>query len=385
MDKSDRHFSKIEILDTTLREGEQSKGVSFTLEQKIDLAKELDNFGVDYIELGHPYSCQQIQEAVTTIASMKLKAKTVGHARARLEDIDCVAKCGTPWIGIFAGINDYCLEYKYHCSRDEMEGKILGSIKHAKSLGLKVRFSCEDAARTFDIDLVELYKKVEQAGADRISIADTVGILVPQKAYILVNFINRSISLPIHVHFHNDFGLAVGNALSALEAGAQVVDVSIDGIGERTGITSLAELCASLKILYTVPNSWKLEKLPLLSEKLRRYTGLDIRNKKPIVGADAFTHKCGLHSAAVFQEPKCYEPASPDTFSQQRTILINKLSGRQAIEQELQFLGIQSDSNTIDTILAILKSSPDLEIITPQEFYLKFKHLIQKPEPALIK
>ena len=205
---------RVEILDTTLREGEQSRGVFFTLKQKIKIAEKLDEFGIDYIELGHPISSKSVFKAVSTIASMGLKAQTLAHARARRGDIDAVRDCGTKWIGIFSGINKYSLKYRLHSNRKKAVGDILDSIKYAKDAGLKVRFTCEDASRTDRNELNNLYSKTVDAGADRISIADTVGILTPARTTELVSDIRKHINADIHVHFHNDFAYQLQSPLN---------------------------------------------------------------------------------------------------------------------------------------------------------------------------
>lgn len=248
--------NEIEILDTTLREGEQSRGILFTTGQKIKIAEKLDGFGVDYIELGHPAASPSVRKAVTVISSLGLQAQTVAHARAKKEDIDIIRKCKTAWAGIFSGINTFSLNYRLRSDRKTVVTNILNAIKYAKDCGLKVRFTCEDASRTGRKELVDLYAMAVASGADRICVADTVGILTPSKTKALLAYIKKYVTADMHVHFHNDFGLAVANSLAAYEAGARALDVSINGIGERSGVAALAEVCMALKQLYTVNNIW---------------------------------------------------------------------------------------------------------------------------------
>lgn len=324
--------NKIEILDTTLREGEQSRGILFTTGQKIKIAEKLDGFGVDYIELGHPAASPSIRKAVTVISSLGLRAQTVAHARAKKEDIDVIRKSRTAWAGIFSGINTFSLNYRMHSDRKTVVTNIMNAIKYAKDCGLKVRFTCEDASRTGRKELVDLYAMAVASGADRICVADTVGILTPSKTMALLAYIKKYVTADMHVHFHNDFGLAVANALTAYEAGARALDVSINGIGERSGVAALAEVCMALKRLYAINNIWNLKLLPELSGMVSRFTKSPIEYSRPIVGRNVFSHKGGIHSASVVKNPETYEPFPPEILGADRTIVISRLIGRQGLE-----------------------------------------------------
>ncbi|MBI5675911.1 MAG: hypothetical protein HZC48_08840 [Nitrospirae bacterium] len=324
--------NKIEILDTTLREGEQSRGILFTTAQKIKIAEKLDAFGVDYIELGHPVASPSIRKAVAEISSLGLRAQTVAHARAKKEDIDIIRKCNTAWAGIFSGINSFSLDYRLHSDRKTVLTNILNTIKYAKDCGLKVRFTCEDASRTGRKELIDLYAMAVAAGADRICLADTVGILTPSKTKELIAYIKKYITADMHAHFHNDFGLAAANALAAYEAGARAIDVSINGLGERSGVAALAEVCMALRQLYEVNNIWDLKLLPELSAMVSRFTSSPIEYSRPIVGRNVFSHKGGIHSASVMKNPETYEPFPPEILGIGRTIVISRLIGRRGFE-----------------------------------------------------
>ncbi|MBI4436493.1 MAG: homocitrate synthase [Candidatus Omnitrophica bacterium] len=346
----------IQILDSTLREGEQAAGVRFSLEQKLTLAKELDAFGVDFIEAGHPVVSEAIRQAVVEIQKLGLRAHVIAHARARREDVETVARCGVPWVGIFCGINRYTLECKLHMSKAQAIEQILDAIRYAKSLGLSVRYSCEDVSRTDLEEVVHLYRQAIAAGADRLTVVDTVGILTPRRAYEIVSRFKREFTVPIHVHCHNDFGMAVANALSAVEAGATVIDVTINGLGERSGIPPLAEVCAALKVLYNIPNPWRLERLQKLSRLVSRYTGIPLGQHRPIVGAYAFSHKAGLHTVAVQRDPASYEALDPTSVGAKRKIIVDEFIGKSALRNHLKQSGILLDESTLESILLNLKN-----------------------------
>jgi len=230
------NHQKIEILDSTLREGEQTPGVSFSVEQKIAMTKRLDAFGVDFIELGHPVVSPDIYEAVETLNDLELHAKKIAHGRASKSDINDVAAIGVKWMGIFFGTSPLSLKHKFNVTKSEALKRIETCVKYGKDKGLKLRFTAEDASRTNLDFLIQVGQMVQKCGAERFSIADTVGCLIPASMKELVTNIRSEIDLPLHVHCHNDFGLATANTLAALESGAQCVDVTVNGIGERCGL-----------------------------------------------------------------------------------------------------------------------------------------------------
>lgn len=366
---------KVEILDTTLREGEQSRGVFFTLKQKITIAEKLDEFGVDYIELGHPVVSKSIFKAVATIANIGLKAQTFAHARANKTDILAAKRCSTKWVGIFSGINKYSLRYRLHLNKQEAINNIIDSIKYAKDIGLKVRFTCEDASRTDRNELIYLYTEAVRAGADRISVADTVGILTPSQTSELISDIRKNISADIHVHFHNDFGLAIANALAAYESNARVIDVTINGIGERAGIVSLVEVCMALNQLYGIKNAWCFKKLPELSRIVSCFTKSPLEYSRPIVGRNAFSHKSGIHCAAVLEQPKSYEPFSAEFLGRERSIVISKLSGNNSLKSVLRANENKHLSiNNLEKIIKKLKNNGNSEF-TVSEIRKKLNRL----------
>ena len=352
-------YQNIEILDSTLREGEQTPGVSFTLEQKIALAKRLDAFGVDFIELGHPAVSTDVYEAVVSLNELDLKAKKMAHGRASKSDINDVAAIGVGWMGIFFGTSPLSLKHKFNVTKSEALDRIETSVKYGKDKGLKLRFTAEDASRT-DLDyLIQVGQLVQKAGVDRFSLADTVGCLTPTKMKGLVSQMVSELDIPIHVHCHNDFGMATANALSALEAGAQCVDVAINGLGERCGLPPLAEVVIALTNIYKVNGNWNLGLIPELSELTKAFSNLDSNANQPIVGKNAFTHKSGLHVKAVVKEPESYEAISPELVYRKRHFVIDKYTGNFALNNRLIHMGISVTPKELDRILIEIKSHPE--------------------------
>ena len=358
---------KIEILDSTLREGEQTPGVSFTVEQKIAMAKQLDAFGVDFIELGHPAVSPDLYEAVEALNKLDLNAKKMAHGRASKSDINDAAAINVEWIGIFFGTSPLSLKHKFNVTKLEALKRIETAVKYGKDKGLKLRFTAEDASRT-DIDfLIKVGQLVQNASADRFSLADTVGCLTPTTTKELVNRVVSELDIPVHFHSHNDFGLATANALSALEMGAQCIDVTVNGLGERCGLPPLAEVTIALVELYKVNKDWDLDRIQELSDFVEKVSKIDCKANRPIIGENAFSHKAGLHVKAVLKDPSSYEAISPEKLNRKREFIIDKYTGRAAIKNRLSELGIDLDEENISDILVKIKSNPRTIVWTDNE------------------
>jgi 2-isopropylmalate synthase len=346
---------QIEILDSTLREGEQTPGVSFTVGQKIALAKRLDTFGVDFIELGHPAVSPDVYEAVEALNDLDLIAKKIAHGRASKSDINDVVAIGVGWMGIFFGTSPLSLKHKFNVTKSEALIQIDTAVKYGKDKGLKLRFTAEDASRT-DLDfLIQVGQLVQEAGVDRFSLADTVGCLTPTKMKALVHRIVSELNIPVHVHCHNDFGMATANALSALESGAQCVDVAVNGLGERCGLPPLAEVVTALTNIYKINGNWDLGLIPELTDMVASFSKLDSNANQPIVGKNAFTHKAGLHVKAVVKEPKSYEAISPESLHRKRHFIVDKFTGAAALINKLEGIGIKVSRQKLDPILKEIK------------------------------
>ena len=346
---------QIEILDSTLREGEQTPGVSFTVGQKIALAKRLDTFGVDFIELGHPAVSPDVYEAVEALNDLDLIAKKIAHGRAAKSDINDVVAIGVGWMGIFFGTSPLSLKHKFNITKSEALIRIETAVKYGKDKGLNLRFTAEDASRT-DLDfLIQVGQLVQKAGVDRFSLADTVGCLTPTQTKKLVSRIVSELDIPVHVHCHNDFGMATANALSALESGAQCVDVAVNGLGERCGLPPLAEVVTALTNIYKINGNWDLGLIPELTDMVASFSKLDSNANQPIIGKNAFTHKAGLHVKAMVKEPKSYEAISPESIHRKRHFVIDKFTGTAALINKLEGIGIKVSSQKLDPILKEIK------------------------------
>ena len=352
--------NKIEILDSTLREGEQTPNVSFSKSEKIKIAIMLDKFGVDFIELGHPAVSKNIYDSIASLNGLKLNAKKIVHGRALKSDIDDAINLGVEWIGIFFGTSQELLKDKYNVNESGALKIIERGIKYAKDKGLKVRFTAEDASRTKKPFLFKIAELVQKSGIDRFSLADTVGILRPDKTSELVKSMVSFLDIPVHIHCHNDFGLATANAIEAVCSGAQCIDVTINGLGERCGLPPLAEVTTGLQELYGIKNNWNLKLLKNLSDYLDQITSLKTHEIRPITGQNAFTHKAGLHISAVVKNSKSYESISPKKLNRYHSMIIDQFVSKEAIIFRLNKLGINYTQKLIEHLINHIKTRPEI-------------------------
>ncbi|WOV93240.1 MAG: 2-isopropylmalate synthase [Candidatus Nitrosoabyssus spongiisocia] len=346
--------SKIRVLDSTLREGEQHPGVSFTNAQRIQIAWMLDNFGVDQIEIS-PVISTDHKESTKKILQQGLRADIVSHGRALREDINVSLDCDAKWCAAYLGVSDIHLNDKLRITKDVALERAVDTVQYAKDHGLKIRFTVEDGSRAEPEFLIKMCKALEKAGVDRISLPDTVGIMRPRGMYNFVKSVRDQISIPLDVHVHNDMGLALANAFAACDAGADQIHTCIDGLGERTGIPSLAEVAVVLTYLYKTPNDFRLDMLQDLSRIIESYTTIQPYDSKPIVGSSAYKHKAGTHLAAILRNPSAYEPVPPRSVGNQRRIVFGELAGKTGAAYLISLLGLDANSEAAIKVAAGLK------------------------------
>ena len=351
----EKNPKKIRILDSTLREGEQHPGVSFTIKQRIQIAWMLDYFGVDQIEIS-PIVSKDHKEATKTIIKQGLKADIVSHGRALKGDIDVSLSCDAKWCAAYLGISDIHLKDKLRITREQAMERAVETVEYAKSHGLKIRFTVEDGSRADPEFLLKMCRAIEEAGVDRISLPDTVGILRPVGMYNFVKKVREEVDTPLDAHVHNDIGFAVANAFAACDAGVDQIHTTIDGIGERTGIPPLAEVSVALTFLYKSPNDFRLDMLQDLSRLIEDYTSIRPYDSKPIVGTSAYKHKAGTHLAAILKNPAAYEPIPPRTVGNRRRIVFGELAGKTGAAYLMSILGLEKDNESAKALAAGLKN-----------------------------
>lgn len=349
----------IRIFDTTLRDGEQTPGVSLSIEEKIEIARQLDLLGVDVIEAGSPMSSDGEKEAVKQIAKAGLKAEICALARTTREDIDAAIACDVNSIHTFISASDVQIKYALGLTRDKVLELAVDAVSYIKDHGFTCEFSPMDATRADLAFLKELCRATQEAGADRINIPDTVGVMTPTLMRQLINEIKKVVKVPISVHCHNDFGMAVANSLAGVEAGATQIHVTVNGIGERAGNAALEEVVMALKALYKYETRINTKLLYSTSRLVSRITGIPIPPNKAIVGENAFSHKSGIHTRGVTVEPLTFEPITPEMVGRRRRLEAGKLAGKQGIKSQLEEMGIKPGDEQLNLIVKRVKELGD--------------------------
>lgn len=350
---------KIYIFDTTLRDGEQTPGVALTVDEKIQIAQKLNNLGVDKIEVGFPASSPGEMASAKRIKDRELDSRLVGLARSLTGDIDAVIDADLDYIHTFIGTSSLHRDYKLKKSKEDIIHSSVVAIDYAKDHGLTIEFSAEDATRTERDFLFEIFNEVVDAGADFLDIPDTVGVLTPIVTRELITDIKNNFKTPISVHFHNDFGLATANTLTAIECGANQAHVTINGLGERTGNCSLEELLMALKSAYNIDLGLDTTRLYSLSNLVGRLTGVKMPVNKPIVGDNAFAHESGIHVHGILNNASTYEPMSPDMVGHSRKIVLGKHTGANAVRAKLKEHHIDLNERQFDKVFKNIKSLGD--------------------------
>jgi 2-isopropylmalate synthase len=353
------YVDKVTIFDTTLRDGEQTPGVSITPEQKVQIAIKLDALGVDVIEAGFPIVSHGEVQAIKNIIKQNLNAEICGLARTVQSDIDHAIECDLSYIHTFIATSEIHMQYKLKMTREQVLEKAIWAVDYAKKHGIQVEFSAEDATRSERSFLIEVFKSVTEAGADKLDIPDTVGYATPQYITELVNDVRKTTNLPISVHCHNDFGLAVANSISGINAGAKCAHVTINGLGERAGNASLEELIMALQCLYKKKHNIKTELLYETSKFVSNTMGIIVQPNKAVIGENAFGHESGIHTHGIINNPLTYEPISPELVGRKRWLQAGKHAGAHGIRAMLEDFGIKPSDEEIHYIVEKQKDLAD--------------------------
>jgi len=363
-------LERIRIFDTTLRDGEQTPGASLAPNEKLLIARQLDRLGVDAIEGGTPVTSKGESEAMKLIVSEGLKAEIYGLARVVKGDVDAVADTGAKYVHLFIATSDLHLREKLHMSRDQAIERSLETIDYARSRGLLVEFSAEDSTRS-DLDyLKRVYEAVQDAGVIRINIPDTVGVMTPTKMQLLVKELRSTLKVPLSVHCHNDFGMAVANTMIGLEAGADQAHVTINGLGERAGNAALEEVITAINLLYGKKTGVDTSLIYQTSQLVSRLTRVPVQPNKAIVGDNAFTHISGIHTHGLVAQPLTYEPIPPEFVGRRRRFIAGKHAGTHGVKAELDEMGIYPNDTQLKQIVGKVKDIGDTgKTVTDTELF----------------
>lgn len=355
------------IIESTLREGEQFANAFFSSDQKVEIARLLDEFGVEYLELTSPAASPQSRLDCERIGTMRRKAKVLTHVRCHMDDAKLAIDTGVDGIDVVFGTSSFLRQFSHGKDIPYIIESAIEVIEFVKSQGLEVRFSSEDSFRSDLVDLLTIYRAVDKIGVNRVGIADTVGVANPRQVFELVKTLRGVVHCDIEFHGHNDTGCAVANAYCALEAGATHVDTSILGIGERNGITPLGGLIARM-YAYDADLIRSRYNLPMLREVENYVAGLvmvDVPFNNYITGFTAFTHKAGIHAKAILNNPSTYEILKPEDFGLTRYIHVaHRLTGWNAIKERAEQLELHLSDDEIKNVTSQIKSLADEKRLT---------------------
>jgi len=380
------------VFDTTLRDGEQCPGASMGLQEKLQVARQLEKLRVDIIEAGFPAASPGDFEAVKKVAAEIKKCRIAGLARCVKSDIERCAEALKPArnrarIHVFLATSAIHREFKLKKAKDEILRQAVEGVKYARKFCRDVQFSPEDASRTEPDFLAEVVRAVIAAGASTINIPDTVGFTVPQEFRQLLTYLHEQVpelkNVTVHVHCHNDLGLAVANSLAAIECGARGVECTINGIGERAGNCSLEEVVMALKVRadhYGIQTRVKTPELFAASRLVSQLTGMMVQRNKAIVGANAFAHEAGIHQDGMLKHRETYEIMRPEDVGvvTGSDLVLGKHSGRHAFRVRLEDLGYELEDNELNQAFQRFKeladkkktvTDADIEALIADEFY----------------
>ncbi|OQY58950.1 MAG: 2-isopropylmalate synthase [Desulfobacteraceae bacterium 4572_88] len=376
---------RVYIFDTTLRDGEQSPGASMNAAEKMRLATQLEKLGVDIIEAGFPAASEGDFDAVSQIAKKLKNTQIAGLARSSKEDIDrawgAVQHAVKPRIHTFIATSDIHLKYKLRMERDEVMKAAVDAVRYAKSLTDNVEFSAEDASRSDRDFLCKVFEAAIEAGAGVVNLPDTVGYAIPDEFGELIKYVMEHTpnihKAVLSVHCHNDLGLATANTLAAISAGARQAEVTINGIGERAGNTSLEEVVMAL---HTRPNFLPMdtriqtEYIYPSSRLVSMITGIIVQPNKAVVGANAFAHEAGIHQDGVLKNPMTYEIMKPEIIGLNRNqLVLGKHSGRHALRSRIKEMGYDLSDEELNSVFVKFKELAD-----------KKKHVVDEDLEAIV-
>ena len=362
----------MEIHDATLRDGEQTPGVVFSVEDKVAIAKKLDEVGIDRIEAGMPAVSPQDFEAIKQITSLGLNAKIYTFARAMKADIDKAVECGAHGVIIEVPIGYPKLKYQFDWGWEKVFEKSADVINYAKDKGLNAVFFPYDTTRAREEDLTCLLTEIMKVSEpDSIGVVDTMGCATPEAIKYLVKMVNSLTGKPVEIHTHNDFGMAVATELAAVTVGANCVHSCVGGLGERTGNAPLEELVLGLELLYGCESKYDLAKLPELGSLLADLSRIPYANNKPVLGSRNFTRESGIGVNLVLEKPLAMFGTHPSLTGRTGDIVLGKKSGKASVAYKLGELGIEGiDEDQAAEILSRIKQAGIAKrgLITDEEF-----------------
>jgi len=359
-------FDTVRVFDTTLRDGEQTPRTSFDYDDKRAIAAALDDANVHVIEAGFPANGPQEAEAVADIAAAT-DATTCGLARVVESDVEAALDAGVDMVHVFASTSDVQIEDSMHTTREEVTERSVAAVERAADAGVEVMFSPMDATRTDPEYLAAIVEAVDDVGVDWVNVPDTCGVATPRRFGDLIEFVGEHTDARIDVHTHDDFGLATANALAGVEAGADQVQVSVNGIGERAGNAAFEEVVMSAESVYGADTGVDTTAIADIAEVVAERSSVPVPVNKPVVGANAFAHESGIHAAGVIENSETFEPGvmTPEMVGAEREVVLGKHSGTHAVRQHLEDAGFAPSDDEVRAVTRKVKAhAADDEVVT---------------------
>jgi isopropylmalate/homocitrate/citramalate synthase len=361
---------KVWIFDTTLRDGEQMPGVTYTIDEKILIAGQLDELRVPKIEAGFPITSPGETEAVKKISGLGLDATICALARPLKVDIDRALDCDVPYIHIFISTSDLHIKHMMNTTREAVLKQTIEGIQYAKDHGVRVEYSPQDATRTEMEYLKEICVAASDAGAEMLNIPDTVGVMTPRATYQFFKELKNTVDTPLSAHAHNDMGQAVASSLAAVEAGAEQIHACINGLGERAGNTSLEQVAVALIAQYGVETGLNFKKIAETCNLVERLSGVYHPPNSPIAGDNAFAHEAGIHVHGLLGHRGNYEVINAEFVGKKSRIAAGKHAGRHGVFKMVQDMGFEPTEDQLKTIARRVKSIGDTgKVLTDSDLY----------------
>ena len=348
---------EIKIVDTTLRDGEQTAGVAFANHEKVTIAQTLSDMGIDQLEVGIPTMGGDEKATIKAICKRDLKASIMAWNRAVIADIEQSIDCGVDAVAISLSVSDIHIQHKLKKSREWVLENMYNAVTYAKKNGLYISVNGEDASRADINFLIEFINLAKEAGADRFRYCDTVGVMEPFTLRDTIEKIYKVTNFDIEMHTHNDFGMATANAIAGIVGGANHIGVTVNGLGERAGNAALEEVIMALKFVYGYETNIDTTRFREISKYVSQASGRELPIWKAIVGTNMFRHESGIHADGALKDPKNYEAFDPSEVGLERQIVIGKHSGKAAIINKFREYEIELSNEDAESMLELVRQT----------------------------